>query len=74
MELSRGSVPINIEGCDLLTVSPALLSELQASHDDVPLVLDRGHPVNDIPKTILDEKAFRWQLNEDEVLSRLIFF
>jgi len=56
-----------LAGCDLLTVAPALLAELQASNADVPLVLDRQKPHTDIPKFVPDEKAFRWALNDDEM-------
>ena len=57
---------IELAGCDLLTISPELLSKLAAA--DAPLVrkLDadtaRAAPLEEI---ILDEKAFRFMLNED---------
>jgi transaldolase len=55
-----------LAGCDLLTISPDLLSALQAA--DVPLVkrLDaEAARAADIPAVQQDEKAFRWALNED---------
>ena len=57
---------IELAGCDLLTISPALLSELQKSN--LPLVpklsVEAAQNV-DIQKLSLDEKSFRWMLNED---------
>ncbi|MEK8024706.1 transaldolase [Pseudaquabacterium rugosum] len=55
-----------LAGCDLLTISPDLLSALQGA--DVPLVrrLDaEAARAADIPAVQQDEKAFRWALNED---------
>ncbi|MEO2033745.1 MAG: transaldolase [Planctomycetaceae bacterium] len=53
-------------GCDLLTISPALLSELAASDEDVPPQLDASAAkLADIPAIEMNEPAFRWMLNED---------
>ncbi len=55
-----------LAGCDLLTISPELLAELQASDATVPLALDAEaarHPPQ--PAVHHDEKSFRWALNED---------
>ncbi len=55
-----------LAGCDLLTISPDLLAQLQAT--DAPLVqrLDaEAARAADIPAVQQDEKAFRWALNED---------
>ena len=55
-----------LAGCDLLTISPELLAQLQASSEPVVPQLDaqaaRGM---DLPKVSFDEKGFRWALNED---------
>ena len=55
-----------LAGCDLLTISPALLGELAASTDPLTRKLDavaaKSLPLN---KVTLDEKAFRLQLNDD---------
>lgn len=55
-----------LAGCDLSTISPELLAQLQASEAAVPLALDKhaddGHH---LPALHLDEKRFRWALNED---------
>src|SRR5690606_8512301 len=57
---------IELAGCDLLTISPALLGELQASSATV----ERKHaPARatsaDLQKVSFDEKSFRFALNED---------
>lgn len=55
-----------LAGCDLLTISPALLGELQASNDPLPLKLDATVSAGmDITRRSYDEKTFRWELNED---------
>jgi transaldolase len=57
---------IELAGCDLLTVAPALLEELSNSQVEVTRKLDaaKATPVEKVPT---DEKSFRWQLNEDEM-------
>jgi transaldolase len=53
-------------GCDLLTVSPALLTELAASEVDVPKKLDaNAASAMAIEKISLTESSFRWMLNQD---------
>lgn len=57
-----------LAGCDLLTVSPALLEELSNSNDPVQQNLSEAiAKKHDIDKITLDEKSFRWQLNEDQM-------
>lgn len=58
-----------LAGCDKLTISPALLDELAAADGDLPRRLDpaRVDPVRRLPA--LDEKAFRWQHNQDAMAS-----
>ena len=54
-----------LAGCDRLTISPALLDELAGSPGPLPRRLDPA-AVGDAPVRMrLDEKAFRFQLNED---------
>jgi transaldolase len=57
---------VSLAGCDLLTISPELLQKL--SESDVPferaLSADQASHA-DIQKMTLDEKAFRFMLNED---------
>ena len=55
-----------LAGCDLLTISPALLGELAASKDPLPRKLDaKAAKSTKWEKISLDEKSFRFQLNED---------
>ena len=57
---------VELAGCDLLTISPELLAELQASDAPVPRRLSiEGARASGAEKIALDEKAFRWMLNED---------
>jgi len=55
-----------LAGCDLLTISPALLGELQKN--TTPLARKLSPEIaakSDIEKLNLDEKSFRWLMNED---------
>jgi transaldolase len=55
-----------LAGCDLLTISPALLGELAASTDPLTRKLDPEVAKElTLTKVHLDEKTFRFQLNED---------
>lgn len=55
-----------LAGCDLLTISPKLLAELQASTDTVERVLSpEAAAAADLEKVSFDEKSFRLALNED---------
>lgn len=57
---------IALAGCDLLTISPDLLAQLQASDAPVPLAMDAAAARKlDLPAVHLDEAAFRFALNED---------
>ena len=51
-----------LSGCDLLTISPQLLSELAATEGNLQRCLD---PAMDIPRIPADEAHFRFLLNED---------
>ena len=57
---------IELAGCDLLTISPGLLGELENTEAPLARKLD---PVQaggvEMEKVSLDEKAFRWMHNED---------
>ena len=53
-------------GCDLLTISPALLAELSGSQQQVKQQLDaKAAGSMKTGKVSMDEKTFRWMLNED---------
>jgi transaldolase len=55
-----------LAGCDLLTISPSLLAELQASTEPLVRKLDASTAAAmDITKLSLDEKTFRYLLNDD---------
>lgn len=57
---------LELAGCDRLTISPKLLDELSSSTDEVSKKLDASKATTmDIPKIDMDEKTFRWMLNED---------
>ncbi len=57
---------LELAGCDLLTISPNLLGELQGSSVAVVQKLDLAETQKDpIEKLPLDEKSFRFLLNED---------
>jgi transaldolase len=60
---------LELAGCDLVTISPALLEELQKTGSGtVTRKLDPSKASSmPIPKLGLDEKAFRWMLNEEQM-------
>jgi transaldolase len=57
---------LELAGCDALTISPQLLGELKASTEPVErkLSLEQAK-ANAIERLTLDEKKFRWLLNEN---------
>lgn len=57
---------IELAGCDCLTISPELMDELSKSHERIERKLDPQKAKADrIEKLRLDEKTFRWLLNDD---------
>lgn len=57
---------IALAGCDLLTISPELLAQLQASEVPVTPALNMAHAQSlDIAPVSYDEAHFRYALNED---------
>jgi transaldolase len=57
-----------LAGCDLLTISPQLLGELKGS--TAPLARKLSPEIakqSKIEKLAIDEKKFRWQLNENQM-------
>lgn len=55
-----------LAGCDFLTISPALLAELQNSSENLPRVLaPENANAQPIDKVHFDEKSFRFAHNED---------
>jgi len=55
-----------LAGCDLLTISPKLLEELERTEGTLTRKLDADAALGvEIEKITLDEKSFRWMMNED---------
>ena len=62
---NKGEI-IALAGCDLLTIAPSLLKELEESDEMVGLKLDAAKAALLTPARIpSDEKSFRWLMNED---------
>jgi len=62
---SKGEV-LELAGCDLLTISPELLTELKNSNEPVTRKLSSETAKDSkLQRLSLDEKAFRWMLNEN---------
>ena len=57
---------VRLAGCDLLTISPDLLEQMEKTEGAVPrrLSVDAAR-ASDAQKIHLDEKTFRWMHNED---------
>ncbi|MAV82721.1 MAG: transaldolase [Pelagibacteraceae bacterium] len=61
---------IELAGCDKLTISPVLLDELMNLKGDVDLKLKPEDSTSiDIPRLSINESAFRWHLNENQMAS-----
>merc|ERR1712223_96986 len=57
-----------LAGCDLLTISPKFLAELEASAEVVePCLTTEEASKQDLEKINMDEATFRWMLNEDQM-------
>lgn len=54
-----------LAGCDRLTISPPLLEELSHSNEPLPRQLQPQAAFTQQPRLSLDEKQFRWMMNED---------
>lgn len=55
-----------LAGCDLLTISPGLLGELQASTEPLARKLDASTAAGlDLDRRHFDEKSFRFEFNDD---------
>jgi transaldolase len=62
---NKGEI-LELAGCDLLTISPQLLGELKASNEPADRKLSPAMAAsNKLEKVSLNEKAFRWRMNED---------
>jgi transaldolase len=59
-----------LAGCDLLTISPELLAQLQSSSAPVPRMLEAERAkAMQLPAAHFDEPAFRYALNDDAMAS-----
>lgn len=57
-----------LSGCDLLTISPELLSQLQKREGTLQKKLSvEAAKAKDIPKVHLDEKTYRFEHNQDQM-------
>lgn len=57
-----------LAGCDLLTISPALLKELDSSSEKIVVKLTpESAKQSKLTRCAMDEKTFRWMLNEDQM-------
>jgi transaldolase len=54
-----------LAGCDRLTISPAILSELDKSDGELIRKLSPENPGTPPPIPAVDEVSFRWGMNED---------
>ncbi len=58
-----------LAGCDLLTISPKLLNELEKESGDLPKKLDKESLIQNSPEYLYDEKDFRLNMLEDQMAS-----
>lgn len=56
---------IALAGCDRLTIAPKLLQELTESHEQIERSLSPDKAEYEGEQVHLDEKGFRWMMNED---------
>ena len=56
---------LELAGCDLLTISPELLQKLADSNEPVERKLNPAASAVSIEKVSIDEKTFRFMMNED---------
>ena len=62
---SMGEI-VELVGCDALTISPALLKELESTEGTLAIKLDAAKAKSlEIAPVPMDEKIFRWMMNED---------
>jgi len=65
---------LELAGCDLLTIAPKFLDELQNAQGDVPRKLSpEAAKKADVQKLNIDEKTFRWMLCNDAMASDKLY-
>lgn len=57
---------LEISGCDRITIPPNIIEKLATVNDEVIKKLDEKN-LKESKKINIDEKLFRWMLNEDEM-------
>jgi transaldolase len=61
---------IELAGCDKLTISPALLEELSSTNGEITQKLKSEDSSSlEIERIKINESAFRWHLNENQMAS-----
>ena len=61
---------INLAGCDKLTISPALLEELNQTPGDLqPKLNSQTASASELARINVNESSFRWHLNENQMAS-----
>jgi transaldolase len=61
---------VALAGCDLLTISPDLLAQMQTASTPVPQMLnEEAARAMDLPAVQFNEASFRLALNEDAMAS-----
>ena len=64
---------IEVAGCDLLTISPVLLAELENSTFQIfPKLSEEKAKSLDLEKIHIDEKTFRWMMNENAMATEKV--
>ena len=58
-----------LAGCDLLTISPKLLDELDKEYVELPKKLDKESLIQNSPEYFYEEKDFRLNMLEDQMAS-----
>lgn len=61
-----------LAGCDLLTISPALLETLQGRGDSVDAAVDKVQDADRLDQIATDEAAFRWAMNQNAMATDLL--
>jgi transaldolase len=61
---------INLAGCDKLTISPALLEDLNQTPGDLePKLTSQNALAAELKRINVNESSFRWHLNENQMAS-----
>ncbi|NGX59211.1 MAG: Transaldolase B [Chlamydiae bacterium] len=65
---------LELAGCDLLTIAPPLLKELETTEGAVPRKLDpEKAKAMDIKPIKIDEKTFRWMLCDNAMATEKLY-